>query len=217
MKYKPLKAIYVDYEVRDLIVNSMLIVYLNIVDINGKSFKCSMSNQTLEAPYIECTKVCDYGRINAISIEDCDDNIDEHVTDYLNITGKTVNDIKAISDEYDNIEHLIIYLDDDSTLEFEHEQCDVEFVYLEDFSDDIDDIIDTEILKIIEYVFSDSESDSLVTYYKIETTNGEFNLKWVGHESGPDSCRIYVHNKKQKEFVYKFEDMENDLKKLSNH
>lgn len=108
------------------------------------------------------------------------------------VKGKTITAVYGLNKQEDSV---LLSLDDNSQIEFYHEQSCCENVWLEDFEFSGRDIIGGIILDIV--LVSERQEDSVWgsktwTFYKIQTTKGELFLRWCGESNGYYSEQVDI-------------------------
>jgi len=104
-------------------------------------------------------------------------------------------DVREIKEIYNRIviridktdDELLFHLDDGSRWKMYHRQDCCEYVTLDDVCGDLNDLLDSPILKFEEvYQYSNkNDSNSFTwTFYKIATIKGQVDLKWYGTSNG---------------------------------
>lgn len=99
------------------------------------------------------------------------------------LVGKTIVDIKGMIQDS---EEIIFTLNDGVKYKMYHEQDCCECVYLEEINGDIENILNSEILRFDEKIEDNPEADESQTYtfYTIATINGYIDLRWNGESNG---------------------------------
>ena len=99
------------------------------------------------------------------------------------LVGKTIVDIKGMIQDS---EEIIFTLNDGVKYKMYHEQDCCECVYLEEINGDIENILNSEILRFDEKIEDNPEADESQTYtfYTIATINGYVDLRWNGESNG---------------------------------
>ena len=100
------------------------------------------------------------------------------------VKGKTVVEVMGLKKQE---EFVTLKLDDNSEIEFYHEQDCCENVWLEDFEFSGKSIIGAKILDVI--LVSENREDTnggsmTWTFYKIQTDKGELFMRWCGESNG---------------------------------
>ena len=99
------------------------------------------------------------------------------------LVGKTIVDIQGMVQDS---EEIIFTLNDGVKYKMYHEKDCCECVYLEDVNGDIENILNSEILRFDEKIEDNPEADESQTYtfYTIATINGYIDLRWNGESNG---------------------------------
>ena len=100
------------------------------------------------------------------------------------VKGKTITAVWGLKKQEESV---LLSLDDNSQIEFYHEQNCCENVWLEDFEFSGKDIIGGTILDVV--LVSEKQEDSdwgskTWTFYKIQTSKGELFMRWCGESNG---------------------------------
>ena len=214
VKGKKFKAIYRDYESKNINGHKIITVNYKLEVEDGKVFSFSFSSESEGLPCIVFDKDDINFYYNIIDISSGDDDLVNEISKHLDIKGKTVLRIQGFVDDYDDIIKIYFHLNDGYILKFYHRQMDTEKVYLEKYSPNIDDMVNSKILNIEERIkrISDKLDDSSTkTIYEIKTTSGVYTLEWLGISDGYYPERPLVEFNKHEELTYYDEDIKNEL------
>lgn len=115
------------------------------------------------------------------------DDID---TDFSNLVGKTLKLAKKVDDERMEFEDS-----EGNTYVMYHNQDCCEHVYIDDIVGELQDLIDTPILRAEERTSNDDAKDGeeshTWTFYEIATIKGSVTIKWYGSSNGYYSESVF--------------------------
>lgn len=103
--------------------------------------------------------------------------------DIGNMVGKVFTNVWADDDE-------LVFLNNEESFVFKHEQDCCEYVYIESIVGDLNDLIGEPILKAEEVSnyeaapLSDDEESYTWTFYKFATRKGYVDVRWYGSSNG---------------------------------
>ena len=92
-------------------------------------------------------------------------------------------------------EDVIFHLENGDKWKMYHDQCCCENVWLEDINGNVDNILNSEVLRFDEKCENDYEAEEddmsgTYTFYTIATTKGYLDLRWHGTSNGNYSERV---------------------------
>lgn len=120
------------------------------------------------------------------------------MNDFSELLNKTITAIEVIKDATDEGDSITFACSDGSIYQLYHQQDCCENVWIEDINGDLDDLINTPILKAEEATSSENPRDIECpdesftwTFYKLATIKGYVDIRWYGCSNGYYSESVY--------------------------